>query len=150
MSFQEKNIAVSLATFTLIMGFFLLSVIQMVQGDGLHGEAVFWLWGKIAVLATIGTIGLTIATHIVGSAIRSIGTKQEQPIEHLRDERDELITLKGTEVAYRATSIGTGMAMLTLVFGQPPLVMFTLLIFFGLLAQILADLARLSFYRRGV
>lgn len=150
MSFQEKNIAVSLATFTLIMGFFLISVIQMIQGEGLRGESVFWLWGKIAVLATFGTIGLTIATHVVGSVLRSIGARRELPIEHLTDERDEFITLKGTEVAYRAASIGTALAMLTLVFGQPPLVMFTLLIFFGILAQILADLARLYSYRQGV
>jgi hypothetical protein len=39
--------------------------------------------------------------------------------------------------------------MLTFVFGQPPLVMFSLLIFFGVLAQIVADIWRLSLYRRG-
>jgi hypothetical protein len=39
--------------------------------------------------------------------------------------------------------------MLTFVFGQPPLVMFTLLIFFGLVAQIIGDISRLYLYRKG-
>jgi hypothetical protein len=39
--------------------------------------------------------------------------------------------------------------MLTFVLGQPPLVMFTLLIFFGVVAQILGDISRLVLYRRG-
>jgi hypothetical protein len=39
--------------------------------------------------------------------------------------------------------------MLTFVLGQPPLVMFTLLIFFGVVAQIIGDGLRLYLYRRG-
>jgi hypothetical protein len=39
--------------------------------------------------------------------------------------------------------------MLTFAFGQPPLVMFTLLIFFGVVAQIIGDISRLYLYRRG-
>jgi hypothetical protein len=40
--------------------------------------------------------------------------------------------------------------MLTFVLGQPPLVMFALLIFFGILAQVIGDIFRLYLYRRGV
>lgn len=150
MSFQEKNIVVSLATFTLIMAVFLISVVQMIRGDGLRAEAIYWLWGVVVLLATVGTIGLTIATHVVGSAVRSITTQRPQAVAHVTDERDQLIMLRGTEIAYRASSIGVALAMLTLVLGQPPLVMFLLLIFFGLLAQILADLARLHAYRSAI
>jgi hypothetical protein len=39
--------------------------------------------------------------------------------------------------------------MLTFALGQPPLVMFTLLIFFGVVAQIIGDISRLYLYRRG-
>jgi hypothetical protein len=39
--------------------------------------------------------------------------------------------------------------MLTFVLGQPPLVMFSLLIFFGLVAQVSGDVLRLYLYRRG-
>ena len=93
----------------------------MLQGVGPRSEGVFWLCGIIIALATLGTIGLTIATHVVGSVVLSVRLKREQAIEHVTDERDQLIMLKGTEVAYRAASIGVALAMLTLVLGQPPL-----------------------------
>jgi hypothetical protein len=131
------------------MAFFLVRVAQLLAGGELRAEPVYWLWGTIVVLATAGTIGLTIMVHVLGGVARSTAAGRAQPVDHVTDERDALITLRGTEVAYRASSIGVALAMLTLVIGQPPLVMFTLLIFFGLLAQILADVTRLYHYRSG-
>ena len=150
MSFQEKNIAVSLATFVLIMGFYLASLLPLAQSGALAAGPVFRLWGIVAVLATVGTVALTIATHVASQAIERITTRAGRQITGLRDERDNLIDLRGTSVAYRVSSIGVALAMLTLVFGQPPLVMFTLIIFVGLAAQIIADLSRLYLYRKGV
>jgi hypothetical protein len=40
--------------------------------------------------------------------------------------------------------------MLTFAFGQPPLVMFSLIIFFSITAEIIGDTLQLVFYRRGV
>jgi hypothetical protein len=47
------------------------------------------------------------------------------------------------------SSLGVFFSMLTFVFGQPPLVMFTLLIFSGLVAQVTGDARRLYLYRKG-
>jgi hypothetical protein len=55
----------------------------------------------------------------------------------------------GTRVAYLAFSLGVLASMLTMVLGRPPIMMFTLLIFSGLVSQILADITRLVIYRRG-
>ena len=96
------------------------------------------------------TIIATILTHIVTAIIEAIRTgNEDQEIEDFEDERDKLIDLKGTRVTYVVSSIGVFLAMLTFVFGQPALVMFTLLIFFGVFAQILGDITRLVLYRRG-
>lgn len=150
MSFQEKNIAVSLVNFTLILGYFLIRVLQMIQNETFDSTSVFRLWGIIIVLAVIVTIFATIFTHIVSAIIQAIQTGEENPkIEDFTDERDRLIDLRGTKIAYTISSIGAFVAMLTFVFGQPPLVMFTLLIFFGILAQIVGDFSRLILYRRG-
>ena len=150
MSFQQKNITVSLANFTLILGFYLIRVFQMVQGGSFNAANVFRLWGIIIVLAVVVTIFATILTHIVSAIIQAIRTGNERPdIEDIQDERDELIDLRGTKVTYLVASIGSFLSMLTFVLGQPPLVMFTLLIFFGVLAQILGDVLRLRLYRRG-
>lgn len=149
MSFQEKNIVASLSAFTLILGFYLIRVLQMIQTETFNENNLFRLWGIIAVLAVAGTILLSILTHIAGGIAHKIRTNEDPHIEDIQDERDQMIELKGTRVAYTFSSIGVALSMLTFVFGQSPLVMFCALIFFGVLAQIVADIWRLNLYRRG-
>jgi len=150
MSFQQKNITVSLVNFTLILGFYLIRMFQMIQEGSFNATNVFRLWGIIIGLAIIVTIIGTILTHIVSAIIQAIKTGEEDPkIEDFEDERDRLIDLRGTKVTYFVSSIGVFLSMLTFTLGQPPLVMFTLLIFFGVVAQIIGDISRLYLYRRG-
>jgi hypothetical protein len=150
MSFQQKNITVSLVNFTLILGFFLFRVIQMLQSDSFTSTNIFRLWGITIGLSIIVTIIGTILTHIVSAIIEAIRTGKDDPkIEDFEDERDQLIDLRGTKVAYSVFSISAFLSRLTFVFDQPPLLMFTLLISFGLVAQIVSDISRLVLYRRG-
>ena len=150
MSFQEKNVTVSLVNFTLILGFFSIRVIQMIRGGNFEEANVFRLWGITIVLAVIVTIFATILTHIFSAILHAIKTGEEKStVEDIEDERDKLIDLRGTKVTYLASSIGVFLSMLTFVFGQPPLVMFTLLIFSGLVAQVIGDVLRVYLYRRG-
>ena len=150
MSFQQRNITVSLVTFILILGFYLIRIFQLLQTDSFISTNVFRLWGIIVVLAIVATILLTILAHIGSAVFQVIKTGDENPkIEDFQDERDKLIDLRGTQITYVASSLGVLAAMLTFVFGQPPLLMFSLLIFSGLLAQIIGDISRLMLYRRG-
>ncbi len=149
MSFQEKNITVSLVNFTLILGFYLIRVFQMIQGGSFNSTNVFRLWGIVIILGIVVTILGTILTHIVSAIIHAIKTRQEPDIIDIQDERDTSIDLRGTKITYIAFSIGVFLSMLTFALGQPPLVMFSLLVFFGLLAQIIGDISRLYLYRRG-
>ena len=150
MSFQEKNITVSLVNFSLILSFYLIRLWQMIQGGSFNAPNLFRLWGIIIVAALVVTIAATILTHIVSAIIQAIKTQAEPVVEDLADERDKLIDLKGTKTTYTLSSLGTFLSMLTFALGQPPLVMFSLLILSGLLAQIVGDSVRLYFYRRGV
>jgi hypothetical protein len=149
MSFQQKNVTVSLVNFSLILGFFLIRMWQMIQTESFNSTNLFRLFGIIIVLAVIVTITATILTHIVSAIIQAIKTKGEPHIEDIADERDKFIDLRGTKVTYTVSSLGGFFAMLTFVLGQSPLVMFSLLIFFGVLAQIVGDIFRLYLYRRG-
>ncbi|MEK6753435.1 MAG: hypothetical protein AABZ00_14355 [Chloroflexota bacterium] len=149
MSFQEKNISASLSTFTLILVFYLIRVSQMVQAESFNSANLFRLWGIIAVLAVVGTILISIFAHIAGGIVHKIRTNEDTQIEDIQDERDQIIDLKGTRVAHTFSSLGVAASMLTFVFGQPPLVMFATLIFFGILAQIVSDIWRLNLYRKG-
>jgi hypothetical protein len=122
----------------------------MIQSGSFTSTNVFRLWGIIIVLAIVVTILATILTQILSAIIQAIKTGGENPkIDDIADERDTLIDLKGTKITYLVASIGGLLSMLTFVLGQPPLVMFTLLIFFGVLAQIIGDISRLVLYRRG-
>ena len=151
MSYQEKNITVSLVISSLIMAFFAIRIFQLVQSETFIASNVFRLWGIVIALTIIATIVATILTHIGSAVFQAIQSGGEEPkIEDLEDERDKLIDLRGTRVTYIAASIGVFLAMLTFVLGQPALGMFTLLIFFGILAQIIGDISRLVLYRRGV
>jgi len=149
MSYQEKTITVSLVNFMLILGFYLIRVFQMILGGSFNSTNVFRLWGIVIVLTIVVTILATILTHIVSGIIYAIKTKEEPNIEEIQDERDKSINLRGTKVTYFASSIGVFLSMLTFALGQPPLVMFTMLIFFGVVAQIIGDISRLYLYRRG-
>jgi hypothetical protein len=150
MSFQEKNFTASLVTFTLILGYYLIRLFIIIQGGNFNSTSVVRLWGFVIGFAVIGTILVTIFTHILSAITQAIRTGEKDPkIEDIQDERDQIIDLKGTKVTYTVSSIGIFLAMLTFAFDQPPLVMFSLLIFFGVFAQIVGDISRLILYRRG-
>jgi hypothetical protein len=150
MSFQEKNFTASLVTFSLILGYYLIRMLQLILGGNFNPTSVVRLWGFVIGFAIIGTILVTIFTHILSAITQAIQTGEKDPkIEDTQDERDQLIDLRGTKVTYTVSSSGIFLAMLTFAFGQPPLVMFSLLIFFGVFAQIVGDISRLMLYRRG-
>ncbi len=149
MSFQQKNIAASLLTFSLILGFYVIWVLRLIATEGLTAPNLFQTWGIIALLAVLGTILVSILAHIAGGVAHKIRTNEDPRISDIQDERDQLINLKGSRVAYTCATLGVALSMLTFVLGQSPLVMFASLIFFGLLAQIIADGYRLALYRKG-
>jgi hypothetical protein len=150
MSFQQKNIAVSLVNFSLILGFYLIRMTQMLLSESFTSQNVFRVWIIIAIMAVVVTVIGTILTQIVSAIIEAVRTGNEDPnLEDVKDERDELIDLKGTRITYTMYSLGAFIAMLTFALGQPALVMFSLLIFFGVSAQIVGDITRLTLYQRG-
>lgn len=149
MSFQEKNFAVTLVNFTLILGYYVIRVLQMISNATFNKDNMLHLWLVIIIWAVVVTILATILTHIVIAIIESIKTKKEPIMKDISDERDKLIDLKGIKVTNMVSSLGAFAAMLTFAFDMPALVMFTLLIFFGLLAQIGGDITRIFLYRRG-
>lgn len=149
MSYQEKNITVSFVSQLLILGYYLFNLLQMQQEGGLVADRVFRLWAVVLVGAILVNILGSILTNITLSIVHAIRTGAKEDERFIEDERDKLISLKGTRVSYIAFSIGVFLAMLTFAFGQPPLLMFSLLIFSGLSAEIIGDLAQIYLYRRG-
>jgi len=151
MSFQEKNIAVSLGSFILILIIYVIRLSNIYENGVLDQPSVFRLWGLIIILTIIIIIIGTVVTHIISTIIQVIKTGEKEPkIEDIKDERDKLIDLKGTMLTYYISSIGGLIAMLTFVMGQPAIIMFSLLILFGLISQIIGDVLRIIQYRKGI
>ena len=149
MSYQEKNITVSLFSHLLIVGYYLVNLFQMQQAGGLVSAKVFNLWAVVIVGVIVVNIVGSILTNILLSIVHAIKTGTDQEEQFIEDERDKLIGLKGAKVSYIAFSIGVGLAMLTFAFGQPPLVMFSLLILSSILGEIIGDVSQLYLYRKG-
>jgi hypothetical protein len=149
MSYQEKNITVSLITYILILGFYLVNLFQMYQEGGLVSTRLFNLWAIVIIAGILVNIISSILTNIVLSIVHAIRTGTGESERFIADERDKLIELKGVRASYISFSIGVLVAMLTFVFGQPPLVMFSLIIFFSLVGEIIGDMAQIYLYRKG-
>ncbi len=150
MSYQEKNVTVSLAAHLFIAGYYLFNVNRMLQGGGLAAGELFSLWAVVIITAILVTIFGNILANIILSIVHAIRTGGEEPERFIEDERDKLIDLKGSRVSYIIFSIGVLGAMLTFVFGQSPLVMFSLIILASITAEIAGNIAQIILYRRGV
>lgn len=150
MSSREKHIVVTLACFSLLLGYYLVNWIRMYQTVGLDQTTIFRLWGTVIIAGIVVTIVGTILTYIGSNVVYAIKTGREDGEPMVEDERDKLIELKGEYASYIVFSIGVFIAMLSFVFGQPALMMFSLIVFFSLLAQVVGDISQLVRYRRGV
>ncbi|NMC52941.1 MAG: hypothetical protein GYA48_04835 [Chloroflexi bacterium] len=152
MSQQEKMITVSFTSHILILGYYLYHLWLMVQSGGLVSSRLFSLWALvIATIIIVNIIG-NILTNILLAIFHAVKTQRaEEPpaSEFIEDERDKLISLKGTRVTYITFSFGVLAAMLTFAFGQPPLMMFGLLILSSIVAEIAGDISQMVLYRMG-
>ena len=149
MSYQEKSIAVALVSHLLIVVYYLVNLFEMQQTGGLVSTKVFSLWAIVIVSTIIVNILGNILTNIVLSIVHAIKTRSEHVEKFIEDERDKLIGLKGSKVSYIAFSLGVLASMLTFAFGQPPLVMFSLLILSSILGEIIGDISQLYLYQKG-
>ena len=149
MSNRQTEITVSLVSTLAVLAYYLVNIFQMLQGGGLNSAEVFRLWAVVIIATIILNIAGNIITNIVINIVHAIKTQKEEEVRMLEDERDRLIGLKGDRVSYLAFSIGVFLSMLTFALGQPPLVMFSLIVFSSLMAEIFGDLSQFYFYRRG-
>jgi hypothetical protein len=149
MSYQQTNITVSLVSHLIITSYYLAKVLPMYRQGEIVDSALFKLWAVVIIAAIIVTVIGTILTNILLSIVHAIKTQSDKPARFIEDERDKLIGLKGTRASYITFSIGVLIAMLSFVFGQPALVLFSLLIFASLIGEIVGDVFQLYFYGRG-
>jgi hypothetical protein len=149
MSYEEKNITVSLVSQALIAGYYVINWFQIYQAGELTANRLFGLWAVVIAASIAANIIASILTNILLTIVEAIKSRKYEEPQFIADERDELIGLKGVRLSYFVFSIGVLISMLTFAFGNSPLIMVSLIIFFGVLAQIAGDILRIYLYRRG-
>jgi len=149
MSYQEKNITVSLASYLLIVGYYLVNLFQMLRGGELVSARLFGLWATVILATIIVNIIASILTNILLTIVEAIKAQKYEEPRFIADERDKVIELKGIRASYIMFSVGVLVSVLAFTFGQPPLVMVSLIIFFAIAAEIIGDISQIYLYRSG-
>jgi hypothetical protein len=149
MSYQEKNITVSLVSYLLIAGYYLVNLFQMLQQGELVSSKLYGLWILVILATIIVNIIASILTNILLTIVEAIKAKSYEDPRFVADERDHLIELKGIRFSYIAFSLGVLVSVLAFTFGQPPLMMVSLIVFFAIAAEIIGDISQIYLYRRG-
>lgn len=150
MTYQQKNTLASLGTTILILIFFVVRLLIIIRHHGFDASMIYNLWFWVIGLSVLVTIVSTVAMHVVSAVVQQVQNPEVEPeVDSTEDERDQLIKLKGTNLAYIIYALGSFGAMLSLVLGANPLVMFSLLILAGLLSTIASESAKLMLYGKG-
>jgi cytochrome bd-type quinol oxidase subunit 2 len=149
MSSREKQNNVVLVCLSFILTYYIVNWVRIYRTEGLNSEAIFRLWWTVMIAAIILIIVGIIATMIGSNIVHAIKTGKEDPQTSVEDERDKMFELKGEYASSIVFSLGVVLSMLTFVLGQPPLIMFSLITFFGILSGIAGAIYQLVLYRKG-
>ncbi|MCL4269299.1 MAG: hypothetical protein KJZ72_07130 [Anaerolineales bacterium] len=150
MSYQEKNVTVALVSHLLILIYYLFNLLPIIQSGEWIASKLYALWLVVIGTTILVTIIGSILTNIILSIFEAIRSQKYEDPRFITDERDHLIELKGIRIEYITYSIGVLLSIFVFIFGQPPLMMISLIFVFGILAEITGDIAKITLYRRGL
>ncbi|NOH02258.1 MAG: hypothetical protein HND47_10040 [Chloroflexi bacterium] len=150
MSYQEKNITVSLISHLFILTYYLANLFPIVQSGEWDANELYALWAIVIGVNILVTIIGSILTNILLTIVEAIRSQKYEDPRFITDERDNLIELKGIRVSYITFSVGVLISVFAFIFGQPPLLMISLIFVFSILAEIAGDIAQIALYRRGL
>jgi nitric oxide reductase large subunit len=147
MSYQEARALVSLFSAVAITIIYTAIMAPRYPNADPYSPEIFHFWGSFFVILIVVSIIANIVIIIIFTILNAIATRQEEP--PVTDERDHLIELKSAQIALYVFAAGFLVAMGSLVFSQPPSVMFILLLCGGVASSVVADISQFYFYRRG-
>lgn len=140
MSLREKTTWLSLALFLFFFGAYYTLAFRAVLGNETSSDM---LPGYFII-----TAGFVFVIQTLLHLIRSIAFNREAG--RGEDEREKLIELKATRMAYYVLIFGILVAILSNVSVASPLKTINILVFFFIVAQIIGFSVQLFYYRRGI
>lgn len=147
-SVQEKLAYVALISFILIFVFYGLFMYHKYMDAGLTMTNDLQFWGKAFLILIPVIIVVEIIIHIIFAIINKIVTNEDVP--SISDERDKLIELKATRVAYHTGNVFFILAMVSLAVGMQPWVMFVILVASCLASSCASAISKIYMYRKGI
>jgi hypothetical protein len=147
MTYHERRALASLLTAVAMAVIYAVYVLQKYPAGDPYSAQVFHFWGVAMLILIPVSIAVNIVIQIVLSMAHTMSTREMD--RSFSDERDKLILLRSTLNAIYVFAVGFLLAMLAVVLGSTPSVMFIVLIVAGLATQMVGAVSQLYFYRRG-
>jgi hypothetical protein len=147
MSFQERRSIVNVVGTILIAALYSAYMVQRFPEADSYSPDVFRFWGAFFLILIPVAIVAKIIIYIVFYIINTIATREEE--SSITDERDKLIELKAQTNSTYVFVVGVLLAMGSLVIDMPPSVMFVVLICSGVVSEMVGEISKFYFYRRG-
>jgi hypothetical protein len=152
MSYQESKSLTNIISTILITGIYSLIVYQRYLNGTVDTTDVFRFWAvTILIFIPISVVALIIIM-IIFSIINSVvqTAKGEEIDDDITDERDKLIELKATKISLIIFSLGFVIALVTQVSNMSNHMFFITLIVFGVISEVVSQLATIIYYRKGL
>jgi hypothetical protein len=135
MSFREKSAWISVLSMTGIYGYYFWHVVH-----GAHHEGGFYLGGLLETIVALVVVQIVLSIAVAIFSPRDAKTP--------RDERDKIIELRATRIAYAGLATGVLVACFFGTFSPPILFDTNALLFILLTAEILRGACQIIQYRR--
>ena len=148
MTYQEKNVLVSLVSGVIVFALYAYFTRQMYQAGAFEGPDAGAQIGMSVLWLVFGGIVVHIIAQIVFSTAHAIIAREAKP-SPVVDERDRLIELRALRVAYYIIAMGFVGAMIGLALGQTYFATFNIIVFSFFAASLVEGLVQLFLYRRG-
>ena len=148
MSYQEKKNIVSLISTLLISSLYSMYVFLMYQEGRFHSTDVLSFWGSFIIILIVVSIVAKIIINIIFNIIYRLTTNENEPSFY--DELDQLIHYKAITVSHYVFVVGFVLAMGSLVMDVPIYVTFIILIFSGVISDVVGMITGIYLYRREV
>lgn len=148
MSYQEKKTLVNMISSVLIFSIYSIYVYSKYTAGGDELAFDLHFWAKAFLILIPVSIVARIIIAILFVIIYKITTMEDIP--NFEDERDKLIELKALRSSNWVFIVGFFLAMVSQVMDMTPATMFVIIAVFGLLSEMVDNISRLYFYKKGI
>lgn len=148
MAYQEKNAVISLLSTLLVFGVYFFKIFEFSQDGRFDApDGMSFLAKAILVLIAGGIVTMIVLT-ILFNILYAIVTREENP-SFVVDERDRSIELRGSQIGQYLFGAGFVGSMIAMAMGEPPILIFNLIMASFAFSSVGESLIRIALYRRG-